>query len=133
MVGGGGALAGWLHKMVSSGLTGLLPPTTRPETTPVSWRPVSPLQPPSTSWKHGPDPTRTAQELLLSLSPANLQNPEPGFLSSILAAGRVTLPQSPLLQQSHILSHIFSGLFYFLPLTIITAALKQPPPQNPLH
>ena len=42
-----------LDILVSSGLAGPLPPTTRPETTPVSWRPVSPLQPPSTSWKHG--------------------------------------------------------------------------------
>ena len=42
-----------------SSLCNALPPTTRPETTPVSWRPVRPpwarppLQPPSTSWIPG--------------------------------------------------------------------------------
>ena len=66
---------GWVASMGRCDLAGLLPPTTRPETTPVSWRPVSPLQPPSTSWKHGPDPTRTAQHLLLLPISCRIPNP----------------------------------------------------------
>ena len=59
-----------------SSLCNALPPTTRPETTPVSWRPVRPpwarppLQPPSTSWIPGLSAPRPNP-----LPPPPLQNP----------------------------------------------------------